>query len=73
MESAGSGLHGAGAAPADEVDDFEEVQEDEYDEDDKEMYGMYQALPIPDGEPDWESGEAPGVFGAHSRLTSRVG
>ncbi len=34
--------------------------EDEYgtdDEIDKRQYGIYQALPVDDAEPDWESGE----------------
>lgn len=43
-------------------DQLEEQQEEhEYgtDEDgDKRQYGIYQALPVDDAEPDWESGEA---------------
>ena len=40
----------------------EEIEEDNEhatdEEVDKRQYGIYQALPVDDAEPDWESGEA---------------
>lgn len=40
-------------------EEIEEEQEYATDEEvDKRQYGIYQALPVDDAEPDWESGEA---------------